>query len=145
MAVHSKLYEILPEHYGYVIFTGVGSTFVNMWMAMNVSRARKRLSVEYPTMYSPDNKEFNCIQRAHQHSLEGHPTFLMFLFIGGLQYPKISAAVGHIYILSKIAFALGYYTGEPAKRKWGAFGHFALIALMGNTLSFATHQLGWFK
>merc|ERR1711976_949478 len=143
MAVQSKIMEMLPEGYGYVVFTAVGSTFVNMWMAINVGRARKRLDVKNPIMYSPDNNEFNCIQRAHQHTLEGHPTFLMLLFIGGLQYPKISAAVGHVYLLSCIAFALGYYTGDPDKRAWGSFGHIAELLMLGCAISFGAHQLGW--
>ena len=42
----SKILEILPENYGYVVFVAVDSIFVNMWMAMNVGRARKELGVK---------------------------------------------------------------------------------------------------
>ena len=45
MALQSKLLQLLPPEYGYVIFAGVGSTFVNMWLAINVARARKRYDV----------------------------------------------------------------------------------------------------
>ena len=45
MAIESKLMQLLPADYGYVMFVGVGSTFVNMWLAINVSRARERYNI----------------------------------------------------------------------------------------------------
>lgn len=145
MGVNSKLLEVLPEKYGYVVFTAVGSCMANMWMAINVGRARKKFGIKYPTMYSDTNNEFNCIQRAHQHALENHPTFLLMLMVGGLQYPKCAAAFGHVYILGRVLFALGYYTGDPEKRSRGAFYHIAELLLLGCTVSFACHSLGCFK
>ncbi|XP_069135656.1 glutathione S-transferase 3, mitochondrial-like [Argopecten irradians] len=136
----SKIMEDLPEGYGYVILTGVGSTFVNMWMGMNVAKARKQYEVAYPNMYS-DNKVFNCIQRAHQNTLEGYPTFLMLLFVGGLQYPLTSAGAGTIYQLGRIAFAKGYSTGEPEKRRWGTFGYIGLLTMLGCSVGVAVRQL----
>ncbi|XP_041348293.1 microsomal glutathione S-transferase 3-like [Gigantopelta aegis] len=139
----SKFAHCLPDGYGYVVLVGVGSTFVNMWMAVNVMRARKKYEVEYPDLYSKTSKEFNCIQRVHQHTLESQSQFLMLLFIGGLQYPKITAATGVVYLIARIAYASGYYTGDPSKRRRGAFGHFAELVLLGNVISFACHQLKW--
>jgi len=46
MAVQSKLIDVLPADYGYVIFTAVGSMFVNGWLALNVIRARKQHNVK---------------------------------------------------------------------------------------------------
>ena len=46
MAGMSKFVESLPEGYGYVIFSAVGSQFVAMWMAINVGKARKKYEVE---------------------------------------------------------------------------------------------------
>jgi len=123
MVAQSKLLEVLPENYGYVIFTAVGSTFVNMWMAINVGRARKKYGVKYPIMYSSENggeNMFNCIQRAHQNTLEGYPSFLMLLLLGGLQYPRLSAGAGVVYLLGRIVYARGYYTGDAQGRVPGA-------------------------
>ena len=47
----SKFAESLPEGFGYVIFAYVGNEFVNMWMAINVGRARKQYEVEVSTYY----------------------------------------------------------------------------------------------
>lgn len=141
MVTQSKILEVLPKHYGYVILTATASHFVNMWMAFNVGRARKVHKIEYPTMYSPDNKLFNCIQRAHQHTLENQPAFLFFLLVGGLKFPILSAAAGAFYLVGRIVFALGYYSGEPEKRRPGQVGMLGGLVLIGNTVCFAVTQL----
>lgn len=145
MAVQSKLMEILPKHYGCVVFTAVGSILVNQWMVFNVMRARKKYNVKYPLLYSPDNQAFNCIQRAHQSTLETYPQFLLLLMVGGLQYPRVAAVGGVVCLLGRIAYAIGYSTGDPQKRVWGSFGYVGLVALLGSTLSFAAHQLKLIK
>ncbi|KAK2156401.1 hypothetical protein LSH36_214g03052 [Paralvinella palmiformis] len=142
MVLQSRLYNVLPDGYGYVLLVGTGSVFVNTWMAINVGRARRKYGVEYPKMYSDDSNEFNCIQRAHQNTLENHPTFLFFLLTGGLQYPKCSAVAGLVYVLGRIVYAKGYYSGDPKNKRWGGFGHLGLLVLMGGTISFATYLLG---
>jgi len=55
----------------------------------------------------------------------------------------LSAAMGGVYLASRVAYALGYYTGDPDKRKWGGFGHIAELVLMGGVISFAAQQLDW--
>ena len=46
----------LPADYGYVIMTGVGAIFMVMWKGIRVGKARKEHGVQYPDMYSQDNK-----------------------------------------------------------------------------------------
>jgi len=46
MVASSKILELLPEGYGYVIFTFADSILINMWMAKNVIKARKEHNVE---------------------------------------------------------------------------------------------------
>jgi len=134
MANQSKILELLDPNYGYVVFVALDSVFVNMWMAMNVMRARKEFNVKYPLMYSPENggdNKFNCIQRAHQNTLEGYPVFLSLLLLGGLQYPRISAGAGAVYLLGRVAYAKGYSSGGADGRLNGArFGGLALFPLM---------------
>jgi len=143
MAIQSKLLEVLPQYYGYVVFVADDSIFVNTWMAFKVGQARKKFNIKYPLMYSPDNNEFNCIQRAHQQTLEMFPQFMTLLLIGGLQHPRLAAGAGLLFLAGRVAFAKGYYTGDPDKRKQGMFGGLGLLTLLGCTLCFAAHQLGW--
>ncbi|KAI0242769.1 Microsomal glutathione S-transferase 3 [Lamellibrachia satsuma] len=142
MVVQSKILGMLPSNYGYVVLAGVGSIFVNMWMAINVSRARKQYDVKYPKMYSDESDAFNCIQRAHQNTLEMYTPFMFVLLVGGLQFPRLCAASGGVYLLGRIVYAKGYYTGDPKKRLRGAFGSGALLVMLGCTIGCAFHMLG---
>jgi len=143
MVAASKVLEILPEGYGYVILVAVDSVFLNMWLAHNVGKARKEHHIEYPKMYSPDNDRFNCVQRAHQNWLENYPQFLTLLFAGGLFLPKTTAAAGAVYLVGRIFYARGYYTGDPAKRMRGGFAYLGLLTMLGTTVCTAFQQLGW--
>ena len=51
MAVNSKLLEVLPEDYGYVIFVALASNIYNMYLARNVMKARKEFAVEVRSDY----------------------------------------------------------------------------------------------
>jgi len=144
MPCMSKMAGSLPCGYGYVLLAGCGNMFVNMWMAINVGQARKKYEVKYPQMYHTEPSHvFNCIQRAHQNTCESNPIFYFLLLTSGLQYPRITAGAGAVYLASRIAFALGYYTGDPAKRRWGGFGHIAELVLLGGVFSLAFHELKW--
>ncbi|KAH6927522.1 hypothetical protein HPB50_005188 [Hyalomma asiaticum] len=125
---------VVPRDYGCIVLVGVGSTLVNAWLSFRVGRARKRYGVKYPTMYSDDNVVFNCIQRSHQNFLEAYPQFLMTLFIGGIEFPRVAAGAGMVYLLGRIAYAIGYSTGDPSKRMRGGFLYFGELTLLGLTV-----------
>jgi len=133
---------IFPE-YGYVVLVIVASIFLLQGLGVRVGMARNEFGVRYPTMYSEKEPLFNCIQRAHQNTLEAYPIFLILLVIGGLKYPTLCAACGVLWIISRIVYAKGYYTGDPSKRNRGAFGYLGLLTLLGCTISFALGLLGW--
>jgi len=133
----------IPAEYGYVILTGVASTFMNAYLGVKVGKARKKYDVKYPAMYSDTCVEFNCIQRGHQNMLEGYPTFLVLLFTGGIRYPIVSAVSGLIWICGKISYFNGYATGDPAKRMRGGYSYFGLLALLGCSIANAGNLLQW--
>jgi glutathione S-transferase len=138
----ATLVELLPDEYGYVVLVATFSWFVVNWMAFRVGAARKKYGVKYPEMYSSEHPIFNCVQRAHQNTLEVVWYTLMFLLLGGLQHPRISAVGGLVWLVGRISYARGYYTGDPEKRLNGAYGYFGLFALIGTTVSLALHLLG---
>lgn len=131
----------LPKEYGWVILSGTAAWGTTMWMAMNVGRARKKYGVAYPKMYSDTEDTFNCIQRAHQNTLEHLPPFLFFLAISGTEHPKFAASCGALWTLARIFFAKGYYTGDPAKRLRGEFGLVGFLGLVGSSICVAGRKL----
>ncbi|XP_046849386.1 microsomal glutathione S-transferase 3-like [Xenia sp. Carnegie-2017] len=128
---------VLSPEYGYVILTGVASVFMNVYLASQVGKARKKFKVNYPKMYDDEHPIFNCYQRAHQNTLEIYPMFLVLLFTGGLKHPCISSISGIIFIASRIVYAFGYYTGDPKNRLRGSFGYLSAIGMIGCSISTA--------
>ena len=126
--------ELLPE-FGYVVFTAIGSIFMLMYFGIKVGQARKLYGVEYPTMYDEKQKIFNCYQRAHLNTLENYPQFLILLFLGGLKHPLLCSAAGVIWIIGRILYAHGYYSGDPKKRLRGAIAYVGYFILIGCTIS----------
>ncbi|XP_052087290.1 microsomal glutathione S-transferase 3-like isoform X1 [Mytilus californianus] len=132
----------LPSDFGYVILTSIASIFVLMWKGFQVGKARTKYEVPYPKMYSDDDR-FNCVQRAHQNTLENYPQFLILLIFGGLTFPKLSAAAGMVWIVGRVFYALGYYSGDPKKRMRGAFAYIGLLALLVFSIITALKMLGF--
>jgi len=131
----------LPSGFGYVVLTGVASMFMLLWKGVQVGKMRKKLKVDYPTMYSPTNDLFNCYQRAHQNTMENYPQFLAVLLLGGLEMPIFTAIGGVVWILGRISYAKGYYTGEPKNRMRGGYAYLGLLMMLGASIKFGVHLL----
>lgn len=120
---------IVPRAYGLVILNVVMNWMILMWMALMVGKARSKYGVKYPTLYEAGDKPsmFNCIQRAHQNSLEWNPSFLAFLLLGGVSCPYTCACAGLLYNAGRVAYARGYYETNPHKGLWGLYGLFVCL------------------
>ncbi|KAG6541843.1 hypothetical protein Mapa_016861 [Marchantia paleacea] len=133
----------LPAEYGYVVLTAASSYVLTQWQAIQVSMQRRKYGIQYPKMYEDaEPSVFNCYQRAHQNTLESYPAFLAMLLAGGLAYPITSAAFGMLWVVGRVVYSFGYYTGEPKNRLRGAFNFFGLFGLLGTCLVFGARQIG---
>ncbi|KAL4859302.1 Microsomal glutathione S-transferase 3 [Chlorella vulgaris] len=114
----------------------------NVWMSLKVGQARKKFGVKYPTLYEdatkPNAKAFNC--RAHQNSLENLPSFYALLLVAGIRYPVSASIAGAVALVGRIAYFIGYSTGEPSARMRGAFTHLGVIALAGMVARWAMER-----
>ncbi|PSS30122.1 Microsomal glutathione S-transferase [Actinidia chinensis var. chinensis] len=133
--------ELLPKEYGYVVLTLALYCFLNLWMAGQVGKARKKYKVSYPVMYAlesenKDAKIFNCVQRGHQNSLEMMPMFFVLMILGGIRHPLVCASLGLLYAVTRYFYFKGYSTGDPQKRLTiGKYGWLALLGLLICTIS----------
>ena len=82
--------DFLTREHGYVVLASSGAFLLNMYLSVKVMQARKKFNVAYPAMYSDKEETFNCVQRAHQNTLEGIPFYLSLLWTGGLRHPLVS-------------------------------------------------------
>jgi glutathione S-transferase len=55
--------------------------------------------------------------------------------MGGIRYPMISAAGGLIWLAGRVAYTLGYSTGDPSLRQRGAFNYIGLVTLLGTAVT----------
>ncbi|KAI9808398.1 MAG: hypothetical protein M1826_004174 [Phylliscum demangeonii] len=131
----------LPTDIGYVALTAMSSIALTGWMTLWVGSYRRLAKLPYPAAYASmeaaktDAKlhTFNCAQRAHANTLEAYPGFLVSLVLGGLQFPKVAAALGMAWIVSRVMYANGYTSGKPgdegAGRRVGSWGLVPLVGL----------------
>ncbi|TMW56480.1 hypothetical protein Poli38472_006490 [Pythium oligandrum] len=128
---------LLKKEHGYILLLVLLMVCVNTWAVEKVDKARKHYGIHYPQMYAekghPFEKEFNCVQRAHQNMLEALPLFLALLFTSSIYRPGVAAICGLVRILGFIVYVHGYSSGDPEKRVWGAFGYLGFLGFLGLT------------
>ncbi|KAG0244373.1 hypothetical protein B0O80DRAFT_275423 [Mortierella sp. GBAus27b] len=136
--------DLAPE-YGYVALVAFASIILVVFLGTRVDSYRKFAQVPLPFLYADpeeckeDHKKyiFNCYQRVHQNTLEGFAAYLLVLMFAGLKYPIPAAALGGVWILGRVLYFIGYTTGDPTKRHYGAFGHIGELGLLGVSIKVA--------
>jgi glutathione S-transferase len=113
----------LPPGFGYVFGVLGSSFFMNMYLSVLVMNARKKYNVQYPALYAPTGhkfeSEFNCVQRAHQNTLESYALVMCTMCTCGLVYPVTSAILGGIWVAMRFVYGYGYATYGPNGRMAG--------------------------
>ena len=86
-----------------------------------------------------NKKEFDCVQRAHQNTLESAPSVAAQTMMVGLMHPVTAAALCGIWSVGRVAYVVGYGTGNPANRRHGG-----MLAHLGDIpLSVMTFVVGY--
>lgn len=52
------------------------------------------------------------------------------MLLSGTQYPVLAASLGGIWLVGRVLYSLGYYTGVAKKRMNGAVGHIGYLGLL---------------
>lgn len=87
------------------------------WMSLMVPRARVKCGIAAPAMTGDPLLERTI--RAHYNTLEWLPIFLVSLWLFAIYWDAlIAAAVGLVWVIGRIIYALGYYT-DAARRAPG--------------------------
>ncbi|TPX57366.1 hypothetical protein SpCBS45565_g08214 [Spizellomyces sp. 'palustris'] len=130
-----------PEH-GYVLGVAASTVILLQYLGFKAGSMRKKAGVPYPYLYAdraeaeaqPIKKLYNCYQRAHQNTLENYPSFLLLLGAAGISYPIFATACGVSWIVGRLLYAHGYYTGTPARRLQGSIHLLGMVGLLGATV-----------
>jgi len=131
---------VVPQGISYTGAALMSTVFVLLWQGnIVVAGARKKAGIKYPQAYaakaeaeaSKEAMVFNCAQRAHQNTLENMPFILTTTLLTAVKYPVFAAAACGLWSLSRVAYTLGYITGDPKKRNRGGFGFIPVLGLLG--------------
>ncbi|KAJ7628635.1 hypothetical protein FB45DRAFT_918813 [Roridomyces roridus] len=114
----------VPTGFSYVLAALVATIPLHIWQTMTVSKHRRLSGIKYPRLYadnaemaaSPAAVRFNCVQRAHQNTLENISHLYVGTVVLGLKYPYVAAAALGAWIVNRIIYTRGYASGDPAKR-----------------------------
>nr|XP_011449764.1 microsomal glutathione S-transferase 3 [Crassostrea gigas] len=130
----------LNADFGYVILVTISAIIMSWKVGYQVVSARKKFNVQYPKMYSEDDR-FNCYQRAHQNTLEVFPIYLVLQIFSGIYAPRFSAVCGLIFVLGRLVYAAGYQSGDPKKRLYGTFAYIGIGGMFVCSVVFALDLL----
>jgi len=87
------------------------------WMSTRVPQARIKSGISAPAMTGDPILERTI--RAHYNTLEWLPIFLVSMWLFAIYWnDRIAAAVGVVWIVGRIMYALGY-VADPGKREAG--------------------------
>ncbi|KAJ6481758.1 hypothetical protein C8R45DRAFT_1002946 [Mycena sanguinolenta] len=130
---------IVPEGTSYVAAALLSSVFLLTWQGMKVSGARKAVNIAYPRLYaekaemdaSPAALKFNCVQRAHGHTLENIASIYALTALTTLSSPHVAAGALGAWVVSRILYTNGYATGVPDSRHNLFVGLTEIPAMLG--------------
>lgn len=127
----------LTTEFSYVIFDLCLAFLLTVTLMFRVAYLRGKYKINPPKVLSEDFIEFECAQRVYQNTLETSIYFILNIIIGGIRHPIIAAIFGLLFVLGRLAYAIGY-TIEPKFRMPGFITTItSLFLLFGTAVSTA--------
>ena len=89
---------------------------MGLWHSQWTLGFRRAAKISYPQHFAPEEKartsqeaySFNCVQRSHSNFMEHHTIAVVSLLVAGLRFPVTSAALGGVWSLGRVVYAVGY-------------------------------------
>jgi glutathione S-transferase len=104
------------------------SLLVYFWMSFRVAQARGKSGIQAPAMTGEPVLERTI--RAHYNTLEWLPIFLASMWLFAIYWnDMVAAAMGVVWIIGRIAYALGY-AAEASKRSAGFLIQSVAVAVL---------------
>lgn len=88
----------------YVLLVTASSYILSSWLGIRIGPFRKAANVPHPHVSVPRE----IIANATSLKEKRDPSFLTAMLIAGLNYPKLSAAAGFVWMLGRVVYAIGY-------------------------------------
>jgi len=121
------------QTHAYVAIVTLASLLVYFWMVMGVGAARRKSGIDAPTMTGDPGLERAV--RIQANTLEWLPVFLPSLWLCHIfwqpqdQTGIIVAAIGVVWIVGRILYALGY-AKDPSRRELGFMVQLVATAIL---------------
>ncbi|KAJ6472847.1 hypothetical protein C8R47DRAFT_1221590 [Mycena vitilis] len=112
---------IVPSGISYVAAALTSTIFLLTAQTITVTGHRTRAGIRYPKLYadaqdmetSPSAFVFNCAQRAHQNTIESIGMIYMMTALVATKYPIVAASALGMWVLSRVAYTIGYVGWGP--------------------------------
>jgi glutathione S-transferase len=122
-----------------VVIVTLAALLVYLWTGIRVGQARGKYGVVAPAITGAP--EFERAWRVQMNTLEWLPLFLPSLWLFAGWSPRLAAAIGAVWVLARIGYAL-VYVRDPAKRgPWFGVQALCTIVLLLGALGRAVYLL----
>jgi len=86
--------------------------------------------------------EFNNAQRIHMNYLEGLTLIILLELVLGLVYPRLTIALGIVYLIGREVYAIGYSAKGPQGRIFGAIIFDVVLLILFPLTLYTTYSIG---
>ncbi|KAJ6591148.1 hypothetical protein DFH09DRAFT_1358514 [Mycena vulgaris] len=110
--------------FGYTAAALLSTVVLLTGQSIAVARFRAAAGVEYPRQWadkeevarSPAALRFNCVQHAHQYTVERIAGVYLMTVLLGVRHPRVAAGALAAWVVGRAASVVGYASGDARRR-----------------------------